>query len=241
MLKHALVRVSPALALSHEGDAHPEAERTLALVTHTSCLDAEQDCRMFCRPIHTGDGEVAVRPIGPADAQLMQAFVTGLSGTSRYFRFFQALKSLSPGMLDRLTRVDQVNHVALAGVARLGDSPSVVAEARYAVGPDGTTAEIALAVADQWQRRGIATELLTMLERIAVTAGITRLTGECMVVNEPFVSLVRALGYHVYPDAGDGRLLQIEKHIGEGTRRRGATFESFRGSGATVIDSAMGW
>jgi len=58
------------------------------MVTKTSHLDAQQDCRMFCRPVLTGYGEVAVRPMSPADAELVQAFVTGLSGTSRYFRFF---------------------------------------------------------------------------------------------------------------------------------------------------------
>jgi acetyltransferase len=203
-------------------------------------LDAVHDCRKFCRPIRTGDGEVAVRPISPVDVELVQAFVTGLSGSSRYFRFFQALKSLSPGMLDRLTRVDQVNHVALAGVARLGGRPSMIAEARYVVAPDRTTAEIALAVADRWQRRGIATELMTALESIAAAAGIARLTGECLAVNEAFVSLVRSCGYSIRPDAADRRLLQIEKHIGEGTMGRG-TVNGRRKSGAGAIDAAMGW
>ena len=48
--------------------------------------------------------------------------------------------------------------------------------------PNGTSAEIALATADLWQRRGIATELMTTLERIAVATGIARLTGECLTV-----------------------------------------------------------
>jgi len=211
------------------------------MASHTSRSSAERECRMFCRPIHTGDGEVAVRPISPADAELVEMFVASLSGSSRYFRFFQALKSLSPGMLDRLTRVDQVNHVALAGIAMFDGRPSMVAEARFAVNPDGASAEVALAVADEWQRRGIATELLTTLERIAAAAGITQLTGECLTINEPFLSLVRSLDYRVYPDASDGRLLQIEKYIGEGTRSRGVTYERFRGSGATVIEAGMGW
>jgi len=96
-------------------------------------------------------------------------------------------------MLDRLTRVDQVNHVALAGIARINGRVSMVAEARYTVGSDGTTAEIALAVADVWQRRGIATELLATLARVAAAAGITRFSGGCLAVNDPFVGLVRAL------------------------------------------------
>ncbi len=163
-----------------------------------------------------------MRPISPADAGLAQAFVTGLSGTSRYFRFFQALRCLSPAMLDRFTRVDHVTHVALAGVVNVDGQPTMVAEARYAVSADGTSAEIALAVADLWQRRGLATELMATLERIAVAAGITRLTGECLAVNEGFVGLARSLGFRVYADASDRSLLQIEKNIGEPCRSRHA-------------------
>jgi acetyltransferase len=208
---------------------------------YSSHLEDEQVCRMFCRSIHTGKGEVTVRPISPADAELMQAFVTGLSGTSRYLRFFQALKSLSPGMLDHLTRVDQVKHVALAGVANLDGRPSIFAEARYAVNSGEGSAEIALAVADQWQRCGIATELLTTLERIAAVAGITRLTGECLAFNEPFVCLVRTLGYRVIPDASDCRLLQIEKYIDGGKQSRGTNFANIRGRHAAAIEATMGW
>ena len=79
------------------------------------------------------------------------------------------------------------------------------------------------------QRRDIAMELLETLEHIAAAAGITRVTGECLAVNEPFVRLIRTLDFRVFPDASDGSLLQIEKHIGEGTRSRRATFECCRG------------
>lgn len=92
-------------------------------------FDAEQTCRMFCHPVRTGLGQVSVRPISPADAGLAQAFVVNLSGTSRYFRFFQALRSLSPAMLERFTRVDYTAHIALVGVATDGGAASIVAEA----------------------------------------------------------------------------------------------------------------
>ena len=124
-----------------------------------------------------GFGELAGRPIAPADAGIAQAFLISLSETSRYFRFFQALKCLSPAMLDRFTRVE-VTQVALAAVADLDGRPSMVAEARYTVAADRRSAEFALG-ADQWQRRGLATQLMAKLECIAAAAGITRLMGEC--------------------------------------------------------------
>jgi acetyltransferase len=175
--------------------------------------DPEQLCRMFCRPIRTGFGQLAVRPFAPADAEIAQVFITNLSETSRYFRFFQALKCLSPSMLDRFTRIDHVTQVALAALADLGGRPSMVAEARYAVTDDGRSAEFALAVADQWQRHGLATQLMATLERIAAVAGITRLTGECLAINEGFVSFARSRGYRVHADGGDRRLLRLEKEI----------------------------
>ena len=52
---------------------------------------------------------------------------------------------------------------------------------------------------------------MAMLERIAAAAGITRLTGECLAINEGFVSFARSLGYRVHTDGGDRSLLRIEK------------------------------
>ena len=91
--------VAAADAEMRAASAHLKQEGIADMFMHTTHLDAEQQCLMFCRPIRTGFGELAVRPVGPADAGIAQAFVTSLSGTSRYFRFFQALKCLSPSML----------------------------------------------------------------------------------------------------------------------------------------------
>jgi len=176
-------------------------------------FDPEQNCRMFCHPIQTGLGQVSVRPIGPADAGLVQAFVVSLSGTSRYFRFFQALKSLSPAMLDRFTRVDHADQIALVGVAMDRGAATIVAEARFAMLDDGVSADIAISVADPWQRRGIATALLTMLERIAGATGVGRLTGESFAVNEAFLQLARSAGFRVRPASDDRSLMRIDKQV----------------------------
>lgn len=175
--------------------------------------DGEQHCRMFCRPILTGIGEVMVRPVAPGDADMAQGFVDSLSATSRYFRFFQSIKVLSPGMLERFTHVDHRTHLALVGVALVRGRQSIVGEARYALNEDGVSADFAVAVADPLQRRGIATGLIEMLERIAAATGVTRLTGECFAVNETFVSFARAVGFQIRSDAADRSFVRIEKRI----------------------------
>jgi hypothetical protein len=50
-------------------------------------------------------------------ATMAQAFVEGLSDTSRYYRLFVALGQLSPTMLDRFTLTEFPNQVALIGIA----------------------------------------------------------------------------------------------------------------------------
>src|SRR5262245_30423726 len=136
------------------------------------------DASMFCHPVATGFGRVVVRPIAPADADMAQAFVRDLSSASRYFRFFQPLRCLSPNMLTRFTCVDDPAHMALVAVAPIQGKESIIGEARYCGTSNGATAEMAIVVADEWQRRGVGAGLLRILERIAAANGIARLNGE---------------------------------------------------------------
>jgi acetyltransferase len=116
----------------------------------------------------------------------------------------------------------------------------MVAEARYAVAADGRSAEFALAVADRWQRRGLATQMMARLERMAVAAGITRFTGECLAINEGFVRLARSLAYGVHADRDEPSLLRTEKDIsGGGRQKRIASFESFHVGAGEAIGCAM--
>jgi acetyltransferase len=173
------------------------------------------DARMFCRPIHTGVGQVAVRPIVPGDAGMIQEFVGNLSGTSRYFRFFQPLQRLSPSMLKRFTCVDCQKHVALVAVTSIEEEKEIIGEARYVNIDDGATAEIALVVADEWHCLGVGTGLLDILERIAAANGIARLTGEALALNETFRSFARVSGFQTWPHR-DPAYYRFGKDIGGG-------------------------
>lgn len=175
-----------------------------------------QTWRMFCRPIATGLGEVTVRPISPDDGALVRDFIEGLSGTSRYFRFLQALRSVPPLMLDRFVRCDQNTQMVLVGVASEKGQERIVGEVRYAMNADGESADFAIAVADAWHRRGIGTSLYLMLERIAVAGGVARFTGESFAVNSTFCGFARAVGFRTWPDVSDRTFVRIEKRLGDG-------------------------
>ena len=171
------------------------------------------DSRMFCHPIHTGIGEVVVRPMALADAGMVQSFVSGLSATSRYYRFLAPVQELSPRMIDLLTRTDPPRLVALVAIAQADGRQSIVAETRYALNDDGAGADIAIVVADAWQRRGIGTATLAMLERMAMAAGVVRLMGESLATNDRFVRFAGRCGFAIRADHADRRFLCVEKHL----------------------------
>jgi acetyltransferase len=178
-----------------------------------ACEDGQRSCRRLCHAIHPGVGDVVVRPIGPGDAALAQAFIDGLSARSRYHRFFAPLTSLSPSMLKLFTDTDPPRRVTLVGIARVEGRQSIVGEARFVAGGEGASADVAIVVADAWHRRGLGTVLMEMIEGIATASGIARLTGESLAGNDALRLFASRCGYTVRPDTADRRFLRIEKQL----------------------------
>ena len=107
-------------------------------------------------------GTARVRPSRPDDEPALLALYERLSDESIYLRFFSPVPRPTAVQLERITSIDYVDHMVL--VAQLGGD--IVAVARYdRVAPD--EAEVAFAVADDQQRRGLATLLLEHLAGIA--------------------------------------------------------------------------
>ena len=136
-------------------------------------------------------GTVHVRPIRPEDAEGFRAFHGALSPQSVYYRFFSPKPRLSDAEVERFTTVDMVDRVAL--VAVLGDD--IVADARYDRWPGKDEAEVAFAVADEHQGRGLSTLLLEHLAAIARVNGIARFTAEVLADNRPMLSVFARAGW----------------------------------------------
>jgi acetyltransferase len=132
-----------------------------------------------------------VRPIRPEDVELELAFFRGLSARSRYQRFMQHLSELPPRLLERFTQLDYERELALV-VLHEG---RFVAVGRYAPRPEGTTAEFAITVGDDWQRKGIGRALLERLCACARAAGYHALYGTILADNREMLELAHRLGF----------------------------------------------
>jgi GNAT superfamily N-acetyltransferase len=149
---------------------------------------------------------VRIRPIAPEDRAELAAGFERLSPESRYRRFLSPLPRLSERALDYLTQVDHHDHEAL--VAADEGTGAGVGVARY-VRTDGTRAEPAVAVADDWQGRGLGTVLLDALVDRARSEGISLFEATVLATNEPAISLLEGAGATTRTQAGHEVLIEV--------------------------------
>jgi RimJ/RimL family protein N-acetyltransferase len=116
---------------------------------------------------------VLVRPISSDDKELLSDAFHRLSEESRRRRFLTPATELTAEDLHYLTEVDHNRHEAMVAIDPA--SGRLVGSARYVQVPrERDAAEVAVAVADDWQRRGVATALLAALSGRARENGVER-------------------------------------------------------------------
>jgi len=134
-------------------------------------------------------GGLTIRPLRNGDTDAICALFARLGERSRERRFCGAKPRLSDRELYALARVDDDRHALLGYVAGDGE-PAAIARLVRA----GTRAEVAFAVADRYQGRGIGTTLGRELAADARAAGITEFVATVCGDNVRIVSLLKRLG-----------------------------------------------
>jgi RimJ/RimL family protein N-acetyltransferase len=133
---------------------------------------------------------VLIRPVQSADAPLLADGFARLSATSRWMRFLTPKKELSPAELRFLTDLDHHDHEALGALDRRdGRGVGVARYVRQADDPWG--ADVAVTIVDEWQGRGLGTELLARLSDRAREENIRRFTALVAAENVAVGGLLR--------------------------------------------------
>jgi len=114
---------------------------------------------------------IRIRAIRPDDQERLHEHFKGLSEKSVYFRFMGIRRDLSPQDLKNLTELDFRKHVGLAATLSENGRERFIGVGRYICGTDPRRAEVAFAILDGFQGRGIATLLLEHLGLIADANG----------------------------------------------------------------------
>ncbi|NWG31363.1 MAG: GNAT family N-acetyltransferase [Rhodocyclaceae bacterium] len=152
----------------------------------------------------TPDGQlVTIRPIRPEDAEMEQEFVRNLSPETKYYRFMNTLKELSPVQLVRLTQIDYDREMAFVALTQIDGKETEIGVARYAMNPDGESCEFAIVVADAWQGKGLARRLMGVIIDTARSRGIKYMNGDFLAENRRMIQFVTSLGFVLSPHPED--------------------------------------
>jgi GNAT superfamily N-acetyltransferase len=137
---------------------------------------------------------LTIRPIEITDVDRLERMMRRLSRESLYFRFFAPIQRLSHSALLWFVNVDHCHRDAL--VALEGDE--IVAVARYdrlrdSDTPDALEAELAIAVEDAWQRRGLGRQLARRIGVLARERGCNALRFTILPDNRAALKLMRQI------------------------------------------------
>jgi acetyltransferase len=209
------IDINPLLASS---------ERLLALdarvVLHPSDLQEEQLPKLAIRPhphqyvapwTMKDRTQVTLRPIRPEDEPLMVKFHGTLSDRTVYFHYFGALKLSQRVAHERLIRIcfqDYERELAL-----VADYKNLDTGEHQIMGVGGLTkthgtneAEFAFLVCDECQGKGLGTELVRRLLRVAREETISRVVGYILSKNVEMVRVCEKLGFNLDRSVDDGTM-----------------------------------
>jgi acetyl coenzyme A synthetase (ADP forming)-like protein len=135
------------------------------------------------------------------DAGALEAFLSALSERSFYLRF-HGLRRVDHGLVEHFLEPDWRDRGVLVGVA----GERIVAAAEFMRLRDERSAEVAFAVGDELQGRGIGTRLLEQLARRAAAVGIERFVAEVLPENSAMLKVFQDAGFDVVRELESGEI-----------------------------------
>jgi RimJ/RimL family protein N-acetyltransferase len=141
------------------------------------------------------DFSVRLRPVKINDEPLLKDFFYSLSDQSLFRRFISVRKDMPHERLQDFVIIDHTKEMVILATVGDEEAEKAVAVGQYGINGDTHTAEVALVVRDDFQNKGIGTELLSYLTYLAKRAGLLGFTAEVLVENKPMQHLFEKMGF----------------------------------------------
>jgi acetyltransferase len=236
-LEQILVRFSELVIENpciREVDINPllaSAESILALDARVIVYDKESDPAKWPRPAIRpypsrfvrrsvlDDGtELQFRPIRPEDEPLLVNFHHTLSERSVYMRYFHWMKLEQRTDHERLTRICFIDYDRQMAFVAERKNPQtgvhdIVGVGRLVRSHTADEAELAVIVSDNFQRRGIGTQMVGLLLDFAREEHMGRITATVLPENRPMQKVFEKYGFR-FSNTIDQDAIQAELTIG---------------------------
>jgi len=140
---------------------------------------------------------VLIRAARADDRERLVTAFKGLDRQTIYTRYFSYRKSLSETELSRLDEAESSRYILLVATLGSGNDETIIAGASCVV-TDATgpvpTAELAFMVEEDYQRQGLAGQMLAAICGLARQRGIARLEADVLAENPAMLAVFRRSG-----------------------------------------------
>lgn len=156
--------------------------------------------------------KITIRPITMDDVQREKDFVSKMSVENRRFRFFSGIHELSDKAARQLCDIDYEDTMAFIATVENDSTDSTSQEigvSRYSTNDDGAC-ECALAIADEWQNKGLGRALMDTLIEYARTKNKKTIFSTEMRANTHMEVLAEELGMKRLVDVDNPSLIRYE-------------------------------
>jgi len=148
--------------------------------------------------------KLLLRPVRISDEPLLKDFFYSLSDRSIYRRFISTRKDMHHERLQEFVIIDYTREMVILAVIEQLQKDRVVGIAQYGKQEYAHTAEVAVVISDDFQNKGVGTELLSYVTFLAKKEGLLGFTAEVLVENRPMLHLFEKMGFIIEKRSGAG-------------------------------------
>lgn len=140
---------------------------------------------------------ILLRPVKVSDEPLLKDLFYSLSDRSLYQRFVSVRKDMPHERLQEFVIIDYTKQMSILAVIRKEEKEIVIGLGQYLIDEKAHTAEVAFAVRDGYQNKGVGAELLSYLIYLAKRSGLLGFTAEVLEGNQPMLHLFEKVGFAI--------------------------------------------
>ncbi len=156
------------------------------------------------RHLKKGGLDIRLRPVRINDESLVKDFFYSLSDTSLYRRFISVRKDIPHERLQDFVVIDYTREMIVLATVGGEENERILGMGQYGVEEATHTAEVALAVRDDYQNMGIGTALLQYLYELARKRGLHGFTAEVLIENDPMMHVFENMGFDIQKRKDEG-------------------------------------
>ena len=151
-----------------------------------------------------GGVNLLFRPVKISDEHRLKDFFYSLSDNSMYRRFISYRQDMPHERLQDFVVIDYTKKMEILAVMGEEDREEIVGLGQYEIERDSHMAEVAFAVSDKHQNKGIGQELLGYLTYLARRQGLLGFTAEVLLENRPMLRVFEKMGFDMQKRVGSG-------------------------------------